>query len=342
MEMLDLLKKAMEKEASDVHLVSGMKPSMRFHGEIREMDEPVLSAEECKRLTYSVMKEEQIQRFENNRELDFSLTYPEVRARVNVFFDKGSVGSAFRLIPVKIKNMNDLGVPHILSELIMKPAGLMLIAGATGMGKTTTATAIVDYVNRTQRSRIITIEDPIEYVHSPKLSTIIQREVCPDVTCDTMDFHSALTSALREDPNIIFLGEIRDLPTFSIALSAAETGHLILGTINTHDTMHTINRIIDLFPSNQQLQVRTQLSNCLQAIVTQLLVPRSRGNGRVLATEVFICTRAARTLIQDNRLDQLENLIQMGRNEGMHTLDHSLHLLWTKGRSLLDGPCECA
>ena len=320
MELLDLMRKALEKGASDVHLVAGMKPSMRLNGEILDMEEPVLSAEECKKLTYSVMKEDQMQRFEKKRELDFSLTYPDVRARANVFFDKGSVGSSFRLIPLKIKSLDELGIPPIAAELTMKPAGLVLIAGATGMGKTTTATALVDYVNRTRRSRIITIEDPIEYVHSPKLSTVIQREVCPDITCDTMDFHSALTSALREDPNIIFLGEIRDLSTFAIALSAAETGHLILGTINTHDTLHTINRIIDLFPPNQQVQVRSQLSNCLEAIISQRLVPRTRGSGRVLATEVFICTRAARTLIQDNRLEQLDSLIQMGRNAGMYTI----------------------
>ena len=212
MELLDLLRKAMEKEASDVHLVTGMKPSIRINGEIQDMDEPVLSADECKRLTYSVMKKEQIERFEKSRELDFSLTYPDVRSRVNVFFDKGSVGSSFRLIPLKIKGLDELGIPPIAAELTMKSAGMVLIAGAAGMGKTTTATALLDYVNKTRRSRIITIEDPIEYVHAPKLSTVIQREVCPDVAWIQWIFIPRLQAPCAKTPTSFFWAKCGTLP----------------------------------------------------------------------------------------------------------------------------------
>jgi len=332
MAMEELLKLAVERQASDLHLVVGIPPSLRIDGEIIFTELPALKPAESKELIYSLLNQDRIKRFEEKKELDFSIACQDIgRFRVNVYRERGFVESSFRAISLKVKNLEELGLPPVVQELALRPSGLVLISGPAGMGKTNTMAAMVNYINENRRSRIITIEDPIEFMHTHKKSIVIQREVGSDMGSDTKSFSAALVSALREDPNVICIGEMRDLDTFSIALTAAETGHLVLGTIHTPNTIQTISRIIDVFPPNQQQQIRIQLASCLEGVISQLLLPRCCGSGRALATEVLISTRAVRNIIRENKMEVVLSVLQTGLEHGMHTMDSSLRDLYDAG-----------
>ncbi|MFH0795845.1 MAG: type IV pilus twitching motility protein PilT [Candidatus Omnitrophota bacterium] len=332
MKIEDILKKGVEEWASDVHFVVGVPPSLRINGEIIFTELPPLTPEESKNLTYGILTKDQIKQFEETRELDFSFTLPDLgRFRVNVYKEKGAVESAFRVIGLKTKSLQELGLPPVVGELASKPRGMVLISGPAGMGKTTTMAAMIDFVNETTRSRIITIEDPIEYLHTHKKSVVIQREVGLSSGSDTKSFSAALIHALRQDPNIICIGEMRDLDTFSVALTAAETGHLVMGTIHTPGSIQTISRIADVFPPYQQQQVRIQLADTLVGVISQILLPKFNGEGRVLATEILVCTPAISHLIRENKLEQIATHIQTGAALGMHMMDESLKELYQTG-----------
>ncbi len=332
MDMISLLSQAIKQQASDLHLVVGVPPSIRVNGEIVFMDYPGLTPEMTHRLTCSLLSPAQRERLEKEREIDLSVDLPEIgRCRVNAYHAKGAVECALRIIPSRIRTLEELGLPEVVKELALRPKGLVLVAGAAGMGKTTTLAAMIDYINQHKRSRIITIEDPIEYLHEHKKSIVVQREIGTDPTSDTRSFASALRNALRQDPNVICIGEMRDLDTFAIAMTAAETGHLVMGTIHTANAIHTISRIIDVFPPYQQPQIRTQLADCLEAVVAQLLLPRMDGNGRVLATEILVATGAIRRCIRDNKLEQIITHLQTGGEFQMKTMDLSLRELYEAG-----------
>lgn len=327
-----MLKLAVKEAASDLHLVVGVPPSLRINGEIIFTKFDALSAEDTKKLAYAVLNENQIRQFEETKELNFSFHLPEIgRFRANIYKEKGYVESAFRIVSLNIKNLDQLGLPEVVKELALRPSGLVLIAGPAGMGKTTTMAGMIDLINETKKLRIITIEDPIEYLHHHKKSIVVQREVGQDVTSDTNSFSSALINALRQDPNVICVGEMRDLDTFSVAMTAAETGHLVLGTIHTPNTIHTISRVVDVFPPNQQQQIRVQLANCLEGVVAQLLLPKFKGEGRVVVTEILIATPAIRHIIMGNKLEQITNYLQTCTELGMHTMDMSLRESYEQG-----------
>ena len=332
MDMQGLLKLAVERGASDLHMVVGIPPSLRVDGEIVFTELSPLSSDKSKELIYSLLNDGQIKRFEERKELDFSATVSKLgRFRVNVYRERGFVESSFRIIALQVKSLEELGLPPVVRELALKPSGLVLISGPAGMGKTTTMAAMINYINENRCARIITIEDPIEFLHKHKKSIVIQREVGPDISSDTKSFSTALVSALREDPNIICVGEMRDLDTFSIALTAAETGHLVLGTIHTPNTIQTINRIVDVFTPHQQQQIRIQLASCLEGVISQLLLPKFSGEGRVVATEVLIGTPAIRNIIRENKTEMIPTVLQTGRGQGMHSMDSSLHDLYDTG-----------
>jgi twitching motility protein PilT len=322
------IKMATEREASDLHIVAGIPPSIRVNGEILFLDYDRLSAEETRELVYELLSEEQVKTFEEEWDLDFSVSDPDYgRMRASIYMDKGAVGAAFRLIPLELKSFRELSLPSIVEELALKPNGLVLVTGATGMGKTTTLNVMIDLINRERRARIITIEDPIEYVHSHKRSVIIQREV----DSDARSFYKALIHTLRQDPNVICIGEMRDMETISTALTAAETGHLVLSTLHTSDAAQTVDRIIDVFPPYQQQQVRMQVANSLQGIICQALVPRVGEEGRALALEILIATTAIRNLIRENKSLLIPNVISTNIDLGMISLDRSLMNLYENG-----------
>jgi twitching motility protein PilT len=329
MELKTFLKVAVDKKASDLHMTADTVPIVRIDGRLIPLvDFPSLTREDCKRLVYSVLNDKQKATFERDLELDFSLEVPELnRFRVNVHMQRGSVEAAFRLVSLRIKSLEELGLPPIVSELCRKNQGLILITGPTGVGKTTTLAAMVDLINSERQAIIIVIEDPIEYVHINRRSIIKQREVYSD----TKSFANALTHALRQDPNVIVVGEMRDLETISTALTAAETGHLVLATLHTPDASQTVDRIIDVFPPYQQQQVKIQLAGTLQAVISQQLLPRKERGGRVLATEIMTGTSAIRNLIREHETEQLLTHIQTGVQYGMHTMDKSLKTLYQKG-----------
>jgi len=329
MEIKDLLKAAVTKNASDLHITNNSVPIVRIDGRLVPLtDFPRLTAEDCKRLIYGILNDRQKAVFERDLELDFSLEIPEInRFRVNVHMQRGVVEAAFRLVSLRIKTLEELGLPQVVAELCRKTQGLILVTGPTGVGKTTTLAAMVDLINTERQAIIIVIEDPIEYIHVNKRSIIKQREVYSD----TRSFATALVHALRQDPNVIVVGEMRDLETISTALTAAETGHLVLATLHTPDASQTIDRIIDVFPPYQQEQVKIQLAGTLQAVISQLLLPRKDGPGRVLATEIMIATPAIRNLIREHETEQLLTILQTGGQYGMHTMDKSLKLLFQKG-----------
>ena len=329
MEIKDLLKAAVTKNASDLHITNNSVPIVRIDGRLVPLtDFPRLTAEDCKRLIYGILNDRQKAVFERDLELDFSLEIPEInRFRVNVHMQRGVVEAAFRLVSLRIKTLEELGLPQGVAELCRKTQGLILVTGPTGVGKTTTLAAMVDLINTERQAIIIVIEDPIEYIHVNKRSIIKQREVYSD----TRSFATALVHALRQDPNVIVVGEMRDLETISTALTAAETGHLVLATLHTPDASQTIDRIIDVFPPYQQEQVKIQLAGTLQAVISQLLLPRKDGSGRVLATEIMIATPAIRNLIREHETEQLLTILQTGGQYGMHTMDKSLKLLFQKG-----------
>ncbi|MFA4992271.1 MAG: type IV pilus twitching motility protein PilT [Candidatus Omnitrophota bacterium] len=328
MDIKDLLKIAVEKSASDLHLTSDSAPIVRIDGRLIPLNFPKLDKEICKRLVYSILDDKQKAIFERDLELDLSLEVPGLnRFRVNVHMQRGTVEAAFRLVSLRIKSIEELGLPAVVSDLARKNQGLVLLTGPTGVGKTTTLAAIVDLINSERQAIIIVVEDPIEYVHVNKCSIIKQREVYSD----TRSFAKALTHALRQDPNVIVVGEMRDLETISTALTAAETGHLVLATLHTPDAAQTIDRIIDVFPPYQQEQVKIQLSSSLQGVISQQLLPRKDRGGRVLATEVMVATSAIRNLIREHETEQLLTHIQTGGQYGMHTMDKSLKTLFQKG-----------
>lgn len=329
MDLKAMLKIAVERDASDLHITTGSVPILRINGRLMPLsDFPSLGKEDCKRLVYSILNDKQKAVFERELELDLSLEIPDLnRFRVNVHMQRGSVEAAFRLVSLNIRTIEELGLPSVVSDLCRRTQGLVLITGPTGVGKTTTLAAMVDLINSERQATIIVIEDPIEYVHVNKRSIIKQREV----HSDTRSFAAALTHALRQDPNVIVVGEMRDLETISTVLTAAETGHLVLATLHTPDAAQTIDRIIDVFPPYQQQQVKVQLAGTLLAVVSQQLLPRKDKMGRVLSTEILVASSAIRNLIREHETEQIPTHIQTGSQYGMHTMDKSLKLLYQRG-----------
>ncbi len=328
MDLKDLLMLTIERKASDLHLTENTPPILRIDGRLLVTDLPKLARDDTKRLIYGILTNEQKEIFEEKWELDLSVAMVGMdRFRVNIHIQRGSVEAAFRRIPLQIPKLESLNLPLIVGELARKPNGLVLVTGPTGVGKTTTMAAMIDLINSERNDMIISIEDPIEFIHLNKNSIIKQREVYSD----TKSFAEALRHALRQDPDVIFVGEMRDLETISTALTAAETGHLVLATLHTPDAPQTVERIIDVFPPYQQQQVKLQLADCLQGVVSQLLLPRASGVGRVVATEVMIGTSAIRNLIREQEIEQIPTLIQTGQQFGMRTMDKSLKDLYRAG-----------
>jgi twitching motility protein PilT len=322
-----------EKGASDLHLAVGIPPIMRVDGALVPLPWDKMAPQDAQRIIYDILTDERIQHFETQLELDFSYQLGRTaRFRVNVFRDKGNVASAFRQIPQKIPTIRDLNLPPILEELTKLPRGLVLVTGPTGSGKSTTLAAMINQINSETSKHIITIEDPIEYLHTHKFSIINQREVGQD----TIQFKNALRAALREDPDVILVGEMRDLETMQMAVSAAETGHLVFATLHTNSAATSVERIVDSFPSGQQEQVRLQLSNNLQAILCQQLIPRAGQPGRVCALEIMRATPAIRNLIREAKAHQITSMIQTSANVGMQTMDQCLRDLFVKGIITMD------
>jgi twitching motility protein PilT len=333
MDMKELLTLCEEKQASDLHITEKEPPILRIDGKLLRTDLPVLYKETIKIMIYAVLTNTQKEHFERDLELDFSLALPGLdRFRVNIHLQKGSVEGAFRRVPLEIPKIDDLGLPPMVVDLARKPNGLVLITGPTGMGKTTTLAAMINLINHERECLIVSIEDPIEFVYTNKKSVIKQREIYSD----THSFAEALRHALRQDPNVIVVGEMRDLETISTTLTAAETGHLVLATLHTPDAPQTIERIIDVFPPHQQQQVKLQLADCLQGVVSQLLLPHASGKGRVLATEVMVATSGIRNLIREQEIEQIPTLMQTGSQFGMRTMDKCLKELTQKGLITLD------
>src|SRR5258706_4044814 len=324
----ELLKRTVELEGSDLHIATDTPPQVRVNGELRRLQLPPMTVSETKQLVYSVLTDAQKKRFEESMELDFSFGIRGLaRFRCNVFQQRGAVGAVYRLIPEKIRTFGELGLPPVLANLADRPRGLVLITGPTGSGKSTTLAAMLDKINSERHEHILTIEDPIEYIHQHKNCLVNQREV----HSDTNSFGNALRAALREDPDIVLIGEMRDLETVESALKIAETGHLTFGTLHTNSAAQTINRIIDIFPANQQSQIRTQLSLVLEGIVRQALLPRADGNGRVCSLKIMVPTPAVRNLIRDDKIHQIYGSMQAGQEKlGMQTANQSLASLYMK------------
>src|SRR5678809_1807970 len=322
----DLLKRMLEMGGSDLHITTNSPPQIRVHGHLNPLDLPQLTPSETKQLAYSVMTDSQKHRFEENLELDFSFGLKGLaRFRANLFNQRGATGAVFRVIPFEIKSFNQLGLPAVVSKLCDKPRGLVLVTGPTGSGKSTTLAAMIDKINSERHDHILTIEDPIEYIHKHKNCLVNQREV----HSDTNSFGNALRAALREDPDIVLIGEMRDLETVESALKIAETGHLTFGTLHTNSAAQTINRIIDIFPAGQQSQIRTQLSLVLEGIVCQALLPRADGKGRVVSLEIMVPNPAIRNLIRDDKVHQIYSSMQTGQEKaGMQTQNQSLATLY--------------
>jgi twitching motility protein PilT len=322
-----LLKKVVELEGSDLHLTTKSPPQIRVHGHLERLDGPNLTPADTKGLAYSALTDAQKQRFEENLELDFSFGIQGIgRYRCNMFHQRGAVGAVYRLIPERIRSFQELSLPPVLGTLAEKPRGLILVTGPTGSGKSTTLAAMIDKINKERQDHILTIEDPIEFVHQHQGCLVNQREVHQD----TQSFSAALRAALREDPDIVLIGEMRDLETVEAALRIAETGHLTLGTLHTNSAAQTINRIIDIFPSHQQSQIRTQLSLVLEGIVCQALLPKI-GGGRVVSLEILIPTPAIRNLIREDKVHQIYSAMQTGQEKaGMQTANQSLASLYQK------------
>ena len=318
----DLLKTMVEMDGSDLHIATNTPPQIRVNGRLQRLQLPDLQPAETKGLVYSVLTDSQKKRFEETLELDFSFGIRGLaRFRCNLFNQRGAVGAVYRLIPEKIRSFGDLGLPSVLGTLAERPRGLVLVTGPTGSGKSTTLAAMIDKINSERHEHILTIEDPIEYIHPHKNCLVNQREV----HSDTNSFGNALRAALREDPDIVLIGEMRDLETVESALKIAETGHLTFGTLHTNSAAQTINRIIDIFPANQQSQIRTQLSLVLEGIVCQALLPRADGKGRVVSLEILVPTPAIRNLIRDDKIHQIYGAMQAGQEKlGMQTANQSL------------------
>src|SRR3989449_3041387 len=318
----ELLEHMVARNASDLHVTVGTPPVIRVRGEIERVgDYNPLTPEETQELLYRILSSEQQKHLEIKRQLDFSHSIPGLaRFRVNVYFQRESIGAAFRLIPAEIKTLEELGIPATLHQLAEKPRGLVLVTGPTGSGKSTTLAAIIDEINRKRSEHILTIEDPIEFLHRHKRCIVNQREIGPDAT----SFAEALRAALRQDPDVILVGEMRDLETIATALTAAETGHLVFGTLHTQSAPSTIDRIIDVFPAEQQEQIRIQIASSLQGVVTQALLPTADGLGRVPALEVLLPDDAVRNLIRQGKVEQIYSVMQTNTGRGMQTMEQSL------------------
>jgi twitching motility protein PilT len=323
-----LLKSMIEQGASDMHITTGAPPLLRIDGAIVPLRLPPLGPVEAKQLCFSVLTEEQRAYFEKHNELDLSFGVKGLsRFRANIFVQRGVIAAAFRTIPFKVSTFDELGLPPVINEITARPSGLVLVTGPTGSGKSTTLAAVIDKINTEQRLHIITVEDPIEFLHPHKLSIVNQREV----GSDTEGFKTALKYVLRQDPDVVLVGEMRDYETIEAALTISETGHLVFATLHTNSAISTINRIIDVFPSHQQEQVRQKLSFVLQAVISQQLIPRYNAPGRVLALEVLIPNAAIRNLIREDKVQQIYSQMQMGQDKhGMMTLNQSLYILHQK------------
>ncbi len=326
----DLLMEVVHRRASDLHLSSGAHPTVRVRGRLSPLEEyPKLSSADTREIIYSILTGDQRQRLETHWQLDFAYSIPgHARFRVNAYFQRGALGAAFRLIPFGLTSIDELGLPAAVHEFTRKPRGFVLVTGPTGSGKSTSLAAMIDEINSTREEHIMTIEDPIEFLHAHKKCLVNQREL----GSDAQSFGDALKAALRQDPDVILVGEMRDLETISTALTAAETGHLVFATLHTQDTAQTVDRIIDVFPAHQQGQVRVQLSVALQGIMTQQLLPNADGSGRVVATEVLVPTPAVRNLIREGKTHQIYSVLQTGSNVGMQTMDASLATLVRQGK----------
>ncbi len=326
----DLLEIVLHRNASDLHLTTGSRPQIRLHGHLTPLEDfPQLTPSVIQRVMYAAITQRQRETFEENLELDFAYSVPgKARFRVNLYRQRDSIGAAFRLIPFEIKKLEDLGIPPSVANFAMLPRGFVLVTGPTGSGKSTTLAALVDLANRQRRDHIMTVEDPIEFLHQHQSCLVNQREVGED----TRSFTSALKHVLRQDPDIILVGEMRDLETISVALTAAETGHLVFATLHTQDAAQTIDRIIDVFPPHQQQQVRVQLAGTLQGVVCQTLARTVDGRGRAVATEVLVATPAIRNLVREGKTHQIYSAMQAGAQHGMHTLDQHLAELVKRGR----------
>jgi twitching motility protein PilT len=326
----DFLMRLLELEGSDLHLTAGAPPTVRVHGDLMRLDEyPVLEPEALRQLIYAILPQRHRERFEQELELDTSYSLPgKARFRVNVYMQRDAIGAALRLIPYEIRSLEQLGMPANMADLARLPRGLVLVTGPTGSGKSTTLAAMIDVVNQEKPVHIMTVEDPIEYLHQHKTAIVNQREV----GADTRSFGEALKHVLRQDPDVVLVGEMRDLETISTAVTAAETGHLVFATLHTQDAPQTIDRIIDAFPPYQQQQIRTQLSTSLQGVITQQLLQTWDGKGRVCASEIMIATPAIRNLIREGKVHQIYSSMQAGGRYGMRTMDQALASLVMAGR----------
>jgi len=329
MDITDLLMLTKERNASDLHLSAGTVPRLRIHGKLEKVSDEIFTKETIHEMLYEILKDEHKAKFEENKELDFSIELEQVgRFRVNTFYQRRGEGASFRLIPDKIKSVEELGLPPIVEELARSERGLILVTGPTGSGKTTTLAAMIDLINQEQYNHIITIEDPIEFVHQDKNCLVNQREI----GFHTNSFSVALRSALREDPDIILVGEMRDLETISMALTAAETGHVVFATLHTNSAPQTIDRIVDVFPPHQQSQIKTQLSEVLKGVISQTLIPLADGTGRVCAAEIMVATAAIKNLIREGKTQQMPSIIQTSAKDGMQSIDQILRTLLVQGK----------
>jgi twitching motility protein PilT len=317
----DVLLEVLALNASDLHITAGSPPMVREKGRLRALDYPMLSSQQTREIVYSILTNDQRKKLENEWQIDFAYSIPsKARFRVNAYFQRASIGAAFRLIPNEMPALDELGLPAVLREFTKKPRGFVLVTGPTGSGKSTTLAAMLDVINRERQQHIMTIEDPIEFLHTHKSCIVNQREL----GADAQTFALGLKAALRQDPDVILVGEMRDLDTIATALTAAETGHLVFATLHTQDTAQTVDRIVDVFPPAQQHQVRVQLSVALQGIVTQDLLPTADGQGRVAACEVLVPTPAVRNLIREGKTHQIYSVLQTGGAHGMQTMDAAL------------------
>lgn len=327
-DITELLKFGVQSGASDLHLSAGLPPMMRVHGDVKQLNFPPLEHKDVHAMVYDIMNDHQRKFYESELECDFSYEIPNVsRFRVNAFNQSRGAAAVFRTIPTEILTLEQLQCPSIFSEIADKPRGIVLVTGPTGSGKSTTLAAIIDYINKSRQYHILTIEDPIEFVHKSNKSLINQREV----GLQTKSFANALRSALREDPDVILVGEMRDLETIRLAMTAAETGHLVFGTLHTSSAAKTIDRIVDVFPAEEKYMVRAMLSESLQAVISQTLLKLKDGSGRIAAHEIMIGTPAIRNLIRENKVAQMYSAIQTGQQYGMQTLDQCLVGLMRKG-----------
>jgi twitching motility protein PilT len=332
--LTELLIEVLDRGCSDLHISAGARPTLRVNGSLDQMDDrPVMTPPVIQRMLYAILTQKQREKFEEELELDFAYAVPgKARFRVNLYRQRDALGAAFRLIPYEIKALEELGIPQSIANFAMLPRGFVLVTGPTGSGKSTTLASLVDLANRNRRDHIMTVEDPIEFLHRHKSCLVNQREVGED----TWSFQNALKHVLRQDPDIILVGEMRDLETISVALTAAETGHLVFATLHTQDAAQTIDRVIDVFPPHQQQQIRVQLAGALQGVVCQTLAKTADGRGRAAATEVLVATPAVRNLIREGKTHQIYSALQAGARHGMHTMDQHLSELVKAGRITYD------